>query len=562
MKKLIAIIVTLLLLPIVNAQQEDPGITPDSFLWGLDKALDQLVLLLTFDEGEKAKKGLEIARERLLEVKLMIEENKLEAAVKAKDEHGKTLIKVKQSIKEIEKDDSTEEIKEVIEIEKELEEHDEDIEQISGELKVKIKIKGEVTQQQQALIDSILNSLKGQTGEVEIEIENKKGKTKIKIKQETGKSEEEIEVEIEKLEIEAGISGIKVKAEIVGEQSEVEIEREFSTTTTNLDAIIDEIIEKFALDREIADDALEVEVEEEDEELKEKFKVKVEVEEGIAEVEVELKFILDTTDREEILDAIVEKSQLTREQIESAIEFEEEEELGEEEIEIEVEIKDSLKEIIEEILIEPFDLPEKINEKENKPYVILFCGINGTGKTTTMAKIADYLKKKEISCVLAAADTFRAASIEQLQKHGEKIGVKVISHEYGSDPAAVGFDAIKYAKKNFINCVLIDTAGRMHTSKNLLKEIEKISRVCRPDTKLFIGESITGNDSIEQAKSFDWEIGIDGIVLTKADVDERGGTALSLGYVTKKPILFLGTGQEYDDIEPFDKKKFIKELGL
>ena len=234
--------------------------------------------------------------------------------------------------------------------------------------------------------------------------------------------------------------------------------------------------------------------------------------------------------------------------------------------EIESEIKDSFKEIIEEILIEPFDVfervKEKISDQSKEPYVILFCGINGTGKTTTIAKIADSLKKKGLSCVLAAADTFRAASIEQIKEHAEKIGIKVISHEYGSDPASVGFDAIKYAKKNFINCVLIDTAGRMHTEKNLLKEIEKISKVCKPDLKLFIGESITGNDAIEQVKSFDWAIGIDGIVLTKADIDEKGGTALSVGYVTKKPILYLGTGQLYKEIEPFDKKKFIEKLGL
>ena len=234
--------------------------------------------------------------------------------------------------------------------------------------------------------------------------------------------------------------------------------------------------------------------------------------------------------------------------------------------EIEEEIKDSLKEIIEEILIEPFDLGEKIKEKisdqAKEPYVILFCGINGTGKTTTIAKIAESLKKRGISCVMAAADTFRAASIEQIKEHGEKIGIKVIANEYGSDPASVGFDAIKYAKKNLIDCVLVDTAGRMHTSKNLLKEIEKISRVCKPDAKIFVGESITGNDVIEQARSFDWEIGIDGIILTKADIDEKGGTALSVGFVTKKPILFLGTGQQYDAIEVFDKKKFIKKLGL
>jgi fused signal recognition particle receptor len=164
--------------------------------------------------------------------------------------------------------------------------------------------------------------------------------------------------------------------------------------------------------------------------------------------------------------------------------------------------------------------------------------------------------------VIAAADTFRAASIEQIKEHAEKIGVKVISNEYGSDPASVAFDAVKYAKKNSIDCVLVDTAGRMHTAKNLLKEMEKISKVCKPDLKIFVGESITGNDAIEQVKSFNWAIGIDGIVLTKADIDEKGGTALSVGYVTKKPILYLGTGQTYNSIEPFNKQKFIEKLGL
>ena len=230
--------------------------------------------------------------------------------------------------------------------------------------------------------------------------------------------------------------------------------------------------------------------------------------------------------------------------------------------EIESEIKDSFKEIIREILVEPFDLVEKIKSKAIKPYVILFCGVNGTGKTTTIAKIADSLKNKGISCVLAAADTFRAASIEQLKKHGETLGVKVIAQEYGADPAAVGFDAIKYAEKNHIDCVLIDTAGRMHTAKNLMAQIEKVAKVTKPDTKIFVGESITGNDAIEQVKSFDWAIHIDGIILTKADIDEKGGTALSVGYVTKKPILYLGTGQEYNKIEPFDKEKFIWKLGL
>jgi fused signal recognition particle receptor len=229
--------------------------------------------------------------------------------------------------------------------------------------------------------------------------------------------------------------------------------------------------------------------------------------------------------------------------------------------EIEKEIKKNLKEIIEEILISPKNLIEEIKENK-KPYVILFCGINGTGKTTTIAKIAYLLKKEKISCVIAAADTFRAASIEQLKKHSENLEIKLISHNYGDDPASVGFDAIKYAEKNKIDCVLIDTAGRMHTQKNLLMEIEKISRVCNPNKKIFVGESITGNNSIEQVKSFDEIINLDNIILTKADIDEKGGTALSLGYITKKPILFIGTGQEYGDLELFDKNKFIKSLGL
>ena len=232
--------------------------------------------------------------------------------------------------------------------------------------------------------------------------------------------------------------------------------------------------------------------------------------------------------------------------------------------EIEPEIKDSFKEIIRGILVDPFDLPKAIKEKSSKgePYVILFCGINGTGKTTTIAKIADSLKNKGITSVLAAADTFRAASIEQIKKHGEKVGVKVISHDYGSDPAAVAYDAIEYAKKHHIDAVLIDTAGRMHTSKNLMAQIEKVAKVSKANAKIFVGESITGNDAIEQVRSFDWAVGINGIILTKADIDEKGGTALSVGYVTKKPILYLGTGQEYNKIEPFDKQKFIWKLGL
>lgn len=228
--------------------------------------------------------------------------------------------------------------------------------------------------------------------------------------------------------------------------------------------------------------------------------------------------------------------------------------------EVEGQIKEIIKDTVSEVLINPFNFLDKV--RENEPCVILFFGINGSGKTTTIAKIAEMLKSKHISSVLAAADTFRAASIEQLKEHGNRIRVPVIAHEYGSDPASVGFDAINYAKKNQIHCVLIDTAGRMHTEKNLIREMEKISKVCHPNLKIFIGESITGNDATEQARTFNESIGIDGIILSKSDIDEKGGTALSVGYITKKPILFLGTGQNYSDIEPFDKNKFLEKLGL
>ena len=229
--------------------------------------------------------------------------------------------------------------------------------------------------------------------------------------------------------------------------------------------------------------------------------------------------------------------------------------------EIEEEIKKALKEAISELLIEPFDLEEKISEKikEKKPYVIVFFGINGSGKTTTIARLA-WLLKKKYSIVLAAADTFRAASIEQLEKHAENLKVEIIKSKYGADPASVIFDAIAHAKANGIDVVLADTAGRMHTKADLLREMEKIVRVAKPDLKIFVAESTTGNDAVEQAKAFNDAIGIDSLILTKADVDERGGAMISSSYVTGKPILFLGIGQDYPDLEVFNKKKILDKL--
>ncbi|OYT38183.1 signal recognition particle-docking protein FtsY [Candidatus Pacearchaeota archaeon ex4484_31] len=219
----------------------------------------------------------------------------------------------------------------------------------------------------------------------------------------------------------------------------------------------------------------------------------------------------------------------------------------------------SLKEALSSLLLEPFDLIEEIKRSE-KPYVIVFFGINGVGKTLTIAKIAKLLKKNKITVVLAASDTFRAAAIEQLEKHSNALNIKMIKHKYGADPAAVAFDAIKHAKARNIDCVLIDTAGRMHTKKDLMEEMKKICKVSKPNLKIFVAESVVGNDAIEQAKAFDEAVGIDCIVLTKFDVDEKGGACISIGYVTNKPILFLGTGQSYDDLKPFNKEEIINAL--
>ncbi len=226
-------------------------------------------------------------------------------------------------------------------------------------------------------------------------------------------------------------------------------------------------------------------------------------------------------------------------------------------------ILESLRSSINELFdFKKFDLIKEIKEKKEKPYVIVFFGVNGSGKTTTIAKLAYLLKQNKLNCVMGAADTFRAAAIDQLEEHASRLGIGLIKHSYGSDPAAVAFDAVKHAKSKNIDVVLIDTAGRQHSNINLMKQMEKIVRVVKPDLKIFIGESIVGNDAVNQAQQFNSSVGIDGIILTKADVDEKGGAAISVGYVTKKPILYLGNGQKYNELEEFDKEKIIKNIGL
>jgi fused signal recognition particle receptor len=199
-------------------------------------------------------------------------------------------------------------------------------------------------------------------------------------------------------------------------------------------------------------------------------------------------------------------------------------------------------------------------KSQGETTVILFVGVNGTGKTTTLAKVANLYKKNGFSVVIAASDTFRAGSIEQIELHAQKLGIKVIKQDYGSDAAAVAYDAVAHAKAKHINVVLIDTAGRMQSNKNLLAEMAKIAKVAEPDLKLFIGDALTGNDALSQAKEFNEAIGIDGSILTKIDADPSGGSALSIAYVTGKPIVYVGTGQTYDDLQRFDPEWFARRL--
>ncbi len=206
-----------------------------------------------------------------------------------------------------------------------------------------------------------------------------------------------------------------------------------------------------------------------------------------------------------------------------------------------------------------FELVEK-KKAAGEPAIIVFVGINGTGKTTSIAKLAHILQKRGRTSILAASDTYRSGSIEQLEEHARRVGVRIIKHKYGGDPAAVAFDAVNYAKAHALNVVLIDTAGRMQTNKNLLEEMRKIIRVTSPDLTILVVDALTGNDAVEQGKVFGEAVNIDGIILAKLDADVKGGNAISLSYIMGKPVTLVGTGQGYDDLEPFQPEVIIKNL--
>ncbi|HJU14040.1 MAG TPA: signal recognition particle-docking protein FtsY [Candidatus Nitrosotalea sp.] len=231
-------------------------------------------------------------------------------------------------------------------------------------------------------------------------------------------------------------------------------------------------------------------------------------------------------------------------------------------------IDDFVKQSLRKSISSMFDATPKIDiissiqkkKEKGEPYIISFMGINGTGKTTTVAKFANLLRENKLTSVIAAADTYRAGAVEQISEHGKRLNIKVIAQNYGSDPAAVSRDAVLYAKSHKVDCVLIDTAGRMQTSKNLMDQISKINKVVNPDLKLFVGDSLAGNDTVSQAREFHNYTKFDGAILTKSDADARGGAAISIVKITSTPILYLGVGQEYKDLKPFDKESFLESL--
>jgi len=228
-------------------------------------------------------------------------------------------------------------------------------------------------------------------------------------------------------------------------------------------------------------------------------------------------------------------------------------------------LTETIKKILRQTIIDTLEMPKPIDllelakekKSKNEPLILMFIGTNGHGKTTTLAKLAHLFQKNDFRCIFAASDTFRAASIEQLEHHGNKLGIRVIKHNYGSDPAAVAFDAVKAKDKDI---VMIDTAGRQSPNTNLMEELAKIKKVAKPDLTIYVGEAIAGSDLVEQAKNFNEKIGMDAIILTKADVDDKGGAILSVTQVTNKPILYLGVGQEYKDLEKFEVAKFVSKI--
>lgn len=349
MRRYCFFLMIILVLPLVLAQEDvssNPGVTPDSFLWGVDRALEQISLLLAADPEAKAAKGLAIAQERLLEVKAMAEAKNLPALEKAQNEHSKALLKVKDNVGQLKDDDPEEQLEKELKIEKVLREHQKEIEEASAKLKVKIKIEGELSAEQQAQLDEFLASLSESAEEVEIEIKSKKDGTKIKIKEKTGKSEKEIDEDMEQLEDELGLGeeNLKVRAEVADGKAAVKVDLKFDSLITDKGALLAEIADKFSLNAETAASLLKVEEEvgDEDEEENEEgmLRIKVKTDAEASEVNVKLRFMINSTEESAIVAALVERTLLTPEQIEAIWQLKDEKLKEDKEIEIEVEIEE------------------------------------------------------------------------------------------------------------------------------------------------------------------------------------------------------------------------------
>ena len=223
-------------------------------------------------------------------------------------------------------------------------------------------------------------------------------------------------------------------------------------------------------------------------------------------------------------------------------------------------VENALRHAISKVIsVDSFDFDAFI-KSSSKPVTIVFVGVNGTGKTTTIAKMAQRFKEQGYSAVIAAGDTFRAGAIEQIEIHAESLGIKLIKHQEGADPAAIIYDAIQFAKAKHKDIVLADTAGRLHTNINLMDQLKKVCRVNNPNLIIFVDEAVAGNDAVERARLFNNAVPFNGTILTKQDADAKGGAAISIAYTTGKPILFLGMGQSYKDLVKFDPNWLLDRL--
>src|SRR3989344_5054557 len=453
--------------------------------------------------------------------------------------------KVSKSVKE---EEVKEEIKEPIieekpELREEIEERKEEIREYIEEVKKEEKIP---------------EIKKDEIPEMKIEREETKPEIKIEKKKHTIEVEE-IKPEIKAEEIE------EVKEEIIEEPKEEKKRSIFSRIFKKEKPAIK--IEKEEIKPEVKRVEPEIKVKEKPKEIEVKEEVK---EEKRGFFEKVVKKVVEKKLSEEEIEKILKELRIVL--MENDVAFETVEKISNDlkndligqEVKrgsVETTITNSLRKSILDCMKQPKVEIEKVieekYEKTKEPLLIVFCGFNGTGKTTTIAKLAHRLKK--YNPILAAGDTFRAASIEQLEEHGRRIDVKVVKHKYGSDSAAVIFDAVKHAKSIGSKVVLADTAGRSHSNVNLMDELKKVIRVNKPDMKILVLDSITGNDIYDQAKLFNDAVQVDGIIMTKADVYEKGA-ALSASHTIKKPILYLGVGQNYSDLKEFNPEEIVNNL--